>query len=407
MVHDKNQPTTHSGNHSGKNVWIVGAKRTPVGSFQGELSSLPAPRLGAIAIQAALTQSGLKAEQIEECIMGQVLTAGAGQAPARQAAIYAGLTSSTPCTTINKVCGSGLKAVMLATDSIQLGHAETAIAGGQENMSLAPHLLENSRSGYKMGSIQATDSMIKDGLWDPYQNWHMGQAAEVCVREFQVSRQAQDEFAKNSYLKAQKAQSEGYFTDEIVPVEIHNKNQKTRVEKDEEPFRARFDKMLELKPAFEKEGTITAANASKINDGAAAVVLASDQAVKKYELTCLARIVSHATYAQDPKWFTTAPVEAIRRTLAKAHLNINEIDLFEINEAFSVVTMAAMKELNIPATKVNVHGGAVAIGHPIGASGARILTSLVYALKRHQKRYGLATLCIGGGEAVALIVERK
>ena len=242
-----------------ENVYITSAVRTPIGSFQGSLSSLSAPQLGASVIKEAMARSQIQNHDVNECIMGEVLTAGVGQAPARQAAIYGGLPPSVACLTINKVCGSGLKAVMLATDSIQLGHAETAIAGGQENMSLAPHLLENSRSGYKMGSIQATDSMIKDGLWDPYQNWHMGQAAEVCVREFQVSRQAQDEFAKNSYLKAQKAQSEGYFTDEIVPVEIHNKNQKTRVEKDEEPFRARFDKMLELKPAFEKEGTITAA----------------------------------------------------------------------------------------------------------------------------------------------------
>lgn len=389
-----------------QNAYILSAKRTPVGSFQGAFSSLPAPKLGAIAIQAALKESGVQASDIEECIMGEVLTAGVGQAPARQAAIYAGLPSSVPCMTINKVCGSGLKAVMLAADNIMLGNTKFAVAGGQENMTLAPHLLENSRAGFRMGNINATDSMIKDGLWDPYSNFHMGNAAEICVKEYKVTRQEQDAFAIESYKRAQKAAADGAFTAEIAPVEITSKTGTQSFAIDEEPGKARFDKVPELKPAFEKDGTITAANASKINDGAAALVLASESAVKEKGLKPIARVVAHGTFAQDPKWFTTAPVNAIKRALDKAKLKVEDIDLFEINEAFSVVTMVAMKELNIPHSKVNVNGGAIAIGHPIGASGARVLTTLIHALKKQNKRYGLATLCIGGGEGVAVIVER-
>lgn len=388
-----------------QDVYIVAARRTPVGSFQGTLSQIPAPRLGAAAISAALQQSGLQATDVQECIMGEVLTAGVGQAPARQAAIYAGLPTSVRCMTVNKVCGSGLKTVMLAADSIALGHADVIVAGGQENMSLSPHLLENSRAGYRMGHVQATDSMIKDGLWDPYSNWHMGNAAELCVREYRFTRQEQDAFAKDSYVKAQKAISEGAFKAEIAPVEITSKTGATKIEVDEEPGKARFDKMGELRPAFDKDGTITAANASKINDGAAALVLASGNVVKNKGLKPLAKVVAQSTYAQDPKWFTTAPVKAIEQAVEKAGLTVDKIDLFEINEAFSVVTMAAMKTLNIPASKVNVNGGAVAIGHPIGASGTRILTTLIYALKARRLKYGLATLCVGGGEGVALVVE--
>lgn len=388
------------------NAFIVAAKRTPVGTFQGAFSSVPAPRLGATAIAAALKESGVAASDIQECIMGEVLTAGVGQAPARQAALYAGLPNSVPCMTINKVCGSGLKAVMLAADNIALGYTDFAVAGGQENMTLAPHLLENSRAGYRMGNISATDSMIKDGLWDPYSNFHMGNAAELCVKEYKVTRAEQDAFAVESYKRAQKAQADGAFKNEICAVEVAGKGGATKFEVDEEPGKARFDKMPELRPAFDKEGTITAANASKINDGGAALVLASEKAVKDKGLKPLARIVAHGTFAQDPKWFTTAPVNAIKRALERAKLSANDIDLFEINEAFSIVTMVAMKELNIPHAKVNAFGGAVAIGHPIGASGARILTTLVHGLKRENKRYGLATLCIGGGEGVALVVER-
>ncbi len=385
---------------------IVSAARTPVGSFQGALSSLPAPQLGAIAITEALKRSGLNGQDIEECIMGEVLTAGVGQAPARQAALYAGLPNSVPCMTINKVCGSGLKAVALAADNIILGHTKAAIAGGQENMSLAPHLLENSRVGYRMGPAAVVDSMIKDGLWDPYNNFHMGNAAELCAKEFNFSREAQDEFAIQSYKKAQEAIKKGLFKEEIIPVEIKGRKETILVESDEEPGGARFDKMPTLRPAFDKTGTITAANASKINDGAAAMILMSESEAKKRGLPILAKIVSHGTFAQDPKWFTTAPAGAIRQALKRAQLEVKDIDLWEINEAFSNVTMAAMKELSIPAENVNIHGGAVAIGHPIGASGARILTTLLYALKQTKQKRGLATLCIGGGEGIALIVER-
>jgi len=387
-------------------VVIASAARTPVGSFQGVFSQMPGPKLGAVAIKEALKRAGLNGSEVDECIMGEVLAAGVGQAPARQAALAAGLSDSTPCMTINKVCGSGLKAVMLAADSIALGNTKIAVAGGQENMTLAPHLLENSRAGYRMGPATVVDSMIKDGLWDPYNNWHMGNAAELCVTKYNFTREQQDEFAINSYKKAQTAIASGAFKNEIAAVEIQDKKGTTLIDKDEEPGNAKFDKMPGLRPAFDKAGTITAANASKINDGGAAVVLMSETEAKSRGVKPLARIVAHATFAQDPKWFTTAPVGAIKGALTKAGLTSSQIDLWEINEAFANVTMAAMKELEIPAEKVNVHGGAVAIGHPIGASGARILTTLCYALQTHNKRYGLATLCIGGGEAVALIVER-
>lgn len=387
-------------------VYITSAVRTPVGAFQGTLASLPAPKLGAIAIKSALQKSNLQPNDVNEVIMGEVLTAGVGQAPARQAAIFAGLSESVQCLTINKVCGSGLKSVMLAADAIQLGHAQVVIAGGQENMSQAPHLLENSRNGFRMGPAAMTDSMIKDGLWDPYNNFHMGNAAELCAKKYNFTREQQDQFAIDSYTKAQKAVEKNYFKNEITAVEIQDRKGVITVDKDEEPGGAKFDKMPGLRPAFDKEGTITAANASKLNDGAAAIVLMSESKMKEKNIKPLARIVSYAGFAQDPKWFTTAPVGAMKSALNKANLKVAEIDLWEINEAFSNVTMAAQKELEIPSEKINIHGGAVAIGHPIGASGARILTTLVHALHTHNKKYGLATLCIGGGEAVAMIIER-
>ncbi len=387
-------------------VYILSAARTPIGSFQGAYSEISAPKLGAVAIKAALERAGVNPDQVGEVIMGEVLTAGVGQAPARQAAIYAGVPASVPAMTINKVCGSGLKAVMLAADSIALGHTKVAVAGGQENMTLAPHLLEKSRGGFRMGNTELKDSMISDGLWDPYNNWHMGSAAELCVKENQFTREAQDAFAIESYKRAQKASNDGIFAKEIVAVEVPGRKGPTLVEKDEEPFKTDFAKVPTLRPAFDKAGTITAANASKINDGAAALVLASESFVKANGKKPMARIVAHATFAQDPKWFTTAPLGAIKLVCDKANVKVSDIDLFEINEAFAAVTMVAMKDLNIPHDKVNVNGGAVALGHPIGASGARILTSLVHALVAQNKRYGLATLCIGGGEATALIVER-
>lgn len=389
-----------------ESVYLVAAKRTPVGTFQGALSSLSAPQLGSLAIRSSLEQSSLKPEQIEECIMGQVLTAGSGQAPARQAALGAHLPSSVPCLTINKVCGSGLKAVMLASDAIQLGHSQIVVAGGQESMSNAPYLLPEARNGYRMGNKQAIDSMVNDGLWDPYNQFHMGNAAELCVKEYKVSREAQDEFAIDSYKKAQAAQSQGWFKNEITPVSLQLKKEEIKVDLDEEPGKARFDKMSALRPAFDREGTITAANASKINDGAAALVLASEKMVKECGLKPLAKVIGHSTFAQDPKWFTTAPVGAMKKVLNQLSLKPEKIDFYEINEAFSVVTMAAMKEFSLKPEQVNPHGGAVAIGHPIGASGARILTTLVYALHQHDKKLGLASLCIGGGEAVALVIEK-
>lgn len=387
-------------------VVIVNSKRTPVGSFQGSLASITAPKLGAHIIKNILETSTVKKEEIEEVIMGEVLTAGVGQAPARQSAIYAGLTPSTACMTINKVCGSGLKAVMLAADSIRLGQTQIAIAGGQESMSMAPHLLENSRQGFRMGPATMTDSMIKDGLWDPYGNLHVGSLGDLCAKEFNFTREMQDQFTIESYKMAQAAVEKGYFKNEIVPVGIETKKGTTLVEKDDEPFNTVFEKIPTLKPVFNKEGSITAANASKINDGAAAHLLMTEKMAAQKGMKPLARIVTHATFAQDPKYFTTAPVGAIKKALSQANLKAADINLWEINEAFSVVTLVAMKQLEIPREKVNVHGGAVSIGHPIGASGARILATLVHGLHTHNQRYGLATLCIGGGEAVAMIIER-
>lgn len=386
------------------NVLILSASRTAIGTFQGSLSSVPATKLGATAIQSALQKSGASAADVKEVIMGHVLTAGVGQAPARQAAIYAGLPQSAECLTINKVCGSGLKAVALASDQIRLGFSDLIIAGGQENMSLAPYLLDKARSGIRMGHGELIDSMIKDGLWDPYNNIHMGNCAELCAKEYKFTREAQDAFAIESYKRAQKAIADGVFKEEIVGVEVGK--DKTLVATDEEPGKAKFDKIPGLKAAFEKEGTITAANASKINDGAAALVLASESYAKSKGLKGKAKVLSHASYAQDPKWFTTAPVGAIKKALQRASLSATDIDLWEINEAFANVTMAAMNELQLESSRVNVQGGAIALGHPIGASGARILTTLVHNLERHNLRRGCATLCIGGGEGIALIIER-
>lgn len=386
-------------------VVIISAKRTPVGSFMGQLNQFTAPQLGAKAIAAAIESAGVKPEIIESCVMGQVLTSGSGQAPARQSALGAGLPISTTCLTVNKVCGSGLKAVMLAADQIRLGDVKVAVAGGQEAMSQAPFLLENARSGYRMGNQNIVDSMIKDGLWDPYNNWHMGNAAELCVREYKMTREQQDEFAVNSYKKAHKAITDQVFKAELIALEIKDRKGTQTIQTDEEPGKVLWDKIPTLKPAFDKEGSITAANASKINDGAAALVLMSQNEAKEKGYQTLAKITAYSEFAQDPKWFTTAPVGAIKAVLSKANLTVKDIDLWEVNEAFANVSMAAIQELSIPLEKVNVHGGAIAIGHPIGASGARILTTLVHALKFHNKRYGLATLCIGGGEAVAMIVE--
>ncbi|HNL27601.1 MAG TPA: thiolase family protein, partial [bacterium] len=351
-------------------------------------------------------RAGIQPTDVDEVIMGNVLTAGEGQAPARQAALFAGLPESVTCMTINKVCGSGLKAVMLATQAIQCGDADVVVAGGMESMSNIPYILEKARTGYRMGHGQLVDAMIKDGLWDVYNNFHMGSAAELCAKECNIPRDAQDAFAKTSYERTQKSIKEGVFKDEIVGVTVTSKKGDVVIADDEEPGKANFEKMLTLKPAFQKDGTITAANASKINDGAAALVVMSREKADKLGLKPLVRIVAQASSARKPEWFTTAPIDAIGKVLQKANQKIEDIDLFEINEAFAVVSMAAANQLNIPSEKLNVHGGAIALGHPIGASGARILTTLIHAMNRHNKKRGMAAICIGGGEASALIVER-
>lgn len=386
---------------------IVSACRTPIGAFQGELSSLPATHLGSIVISEAVRRAGIQPDSVSEVYMGCVLPAGLGQAPARQAALGAGLPVRVPCTTLNKVCGSGLKAVMLAAQAIQLGDADIVVAGGMESMSNAPYLLDKARSGYRLGHGQLVDSMIKDGLWDVYNDFHMGNAAELCARECNVPRTAQDEFAVTSYRRALEAQEKGYFAEEIVPVEVpQRKGEPVVVSEDEEPKRVNFDKIPKLRPAFEEEGTVTAANASSINDGAAALVVMAREVADKHGLQPLATIVAQSSAARAPEWFTLAPADAIDLVLAKAHLTLSDIDLFEINEAFAVVNLAVAKELGIPLEKMNIHGGAVALGHPIGASGARILTTLLYAMKQHDKHRGVAAICIGGGEAAAVVVER-
>ena len=389
-----------------KEVFIVAAKRTPIGRFQGVFKDMTGPKLGAVAIKAAVEASGLSPNCIDEVIMGEVLTGGVGQAPARQALIYAGLPESVQALTIGKVCGSGLKAVALATQAILCGDAQVIVAGGQESMSNAPYLLPTAREGFRMGHKQTLDSMIFDGLWDPYNNLHMGNCAEACAKEFNFTREDQDAFSLESYKRAQSAQEKGLFKNEMAPVQVVvNKVTKT-IDVDEEPAASDLSKMTTLRPAFDKEGTITAANASKINDAGAALVLASAEMVKKHNLKPLAKILSSASHAQEPKWFSTAPSPAMEKALSKANLKVQDIDLFEINEAFAVVTLAAMKKLEIPHSKVNIHGGAIALGHPIGASGARILTTLTHALHAQNKKYGLATLCIGGGEGIALIIEK-
>ncbi len=389
-----------------KEAVIVSACRTPVGAFNGVLATITATKLGSIVIEEALKRANISTSDVDEVIMGCVLPAGLGQAPARQAALGAGLPTSVECMTINKVCGSGLKAVMLATQAILLGDADIIVAGGMENMSQAPYYLEKARQGYRLGNGQLVDGLIKDGLWDVYNNYHMGNAAELCAREKTITRQDQDEFAELSYKRALAAQESGWFTNEIVPVSIpQRKGNPLSVSEDEEPKKVNFDKMKILRPAFDKNGTVTAANASKINDGAAAIVVMSADKAKELGIEPLVTIKGQASFAQKPEWFTTAPIGAIQKVLKKSNLEILEIDLFEINEAFSVVLLAAQKELAIPMDKINIHGGAVSIGHPIGASGARILTTLIYALKRTNLKKGLATLCLGGGEAAALIVE--
>ncbi len=390
-----------------REVVIVSAARTPVGSFQGSLSKVPSTELGALAVKEAVSRAGIAGSDIDEVIMGCVLPAGLGQAPARQAALGAGLPATVECMTINKVCGSGLKSVMLAAQAIAVGDADAIVAGGMENMTRAPYLVSKGRGGYRMGNGVIEDVMIKDGLWDPYNNFHMGSAADMCGKEHDISREAQDDFAVGSYQKAQAAQAAGKFVDEIFPVEIPARKGKTILfEEDEEPKRFNEEKLRSLRPAFNKDGSVTAGNASSINDGAAAfVVMAADKA-EALGLTPMARVGAQCSAARPPEWFTIAPADAMRKIFEKTGYSASDIDLYEINEAFSVVSLYAIRELGIDKDRVNVNGGAVAIGHPIGASGARILSTLLYAMKDRDAKRGLACLCIGGGEAAALIVER-
>ena len=385
---------------------IVSIARTPIGSFQGAFSSVPTVRLGAIVIKSALERAGIEGNEVNEVIMGNVIPAGEGQAPARQAAIYAGLPNSVECMTINKVCGSGLKAVMLADQAIRCGDAEIVIAGGMENMSLAPYYLTDARDGMRLGHKKVLDAIIRDGLWDPYGDIHMGNCAETLAKEENYSREEQDAFAVESYRRSMEAIEKGYFKNEIIPVEVpRRKGNPLIADTDEEPGKGKPEKFSKLKPAFESDGTITAANASSINDGAAALVVMSADTATVYDIKPLCKIIAQSSYAHEPLYFTTAPGKAIQKVLDKTGLLIKDIDLFEINEAFSNVTLAAMREHNIPHEKVNIHGGAVSMGHPIGASGARILVTLISALKQKKKKLGLATLCIGGGEAAAVVVE--
>ncbi|MBX3183687.1 MAG: acetyl-CoA C-acyltransferase [Polyangiaceae bacterium] len=390
-----------------REVFIVGAARTPIGSYLGSLSGVSAPALGSTAITAALERAKLDPAQVEEVFMGNVLSAGVGQAPARQASLGAKIPAAAPCTTVSKVCGSGLQAVIFGTKTVLLGDADVVVTGGMESMSRVPYYLDKAREGYRMGDGKLVDGMIFDGLWDPYNNYHMGNAGELCAKEYQLTREAQDAYAKESYRRALAAQREGLFKDEIAPVSIaQRKGDPLVVSEDEEPGRGNPEKFGGLRPAFDRDGTITAANASTLNDGASAVVLASGEAVKRHGLTPLARVVGYGGAAQAPEWFTTAPAKAIEQTTKKLGIEKSSIDLWEINEAFSCVAMACNQLAGLDPERVNVRGGAVALGHPIGASGARILTTLLYAMIAQDKRRGLATLCIGGGEAVAVVIER-
>jgi acetyl-CoA C-acetyltransferase len=392
----------------GREVVIVGAARTPIGSFMGSLSAVTATRLGAIAIREALRRAGVDPGAVEEVVMGNVLQAYEGQAPARQAALFAGLPEKVPCVTLNKVCGSGLKAVIAASQAIALGDAEVAVAGGMESMSNVPYYLPKLRTGARMGNAEVVDGMVHDGLWDVYNQQHMGMCAEECATTQNISRAAQDEFALESTNRAIASQKQGLFKAEIVPVEIEGKKgEKTIVADDEGPQNARPDKIPGLKPVFKKDGTVTAANASSINDGAAAVVLMSADRAKKEGRTILGRIGAYGGAARKPSEFTIAPADAIHLTLKRANLATQDIDLWEINEAFAVVAVANNRLLGLDGKNVNVRGGAVCLGHPIGASGARILVTLLQTMKDLNKKRGLASLCIGGGEGIALVVERE
>lgn len=387
---------------------IVSAVRTPMGSFNGVFSSVPATKLGSIVIAEALGRINHPPDQVDDVSMGCVLSAGLGQAPARQASIGAGIPHSVGATTVNKVCGSSLKTVIMAAQAIALGEARVVVAGGMENMTRAPYLLEKARQGYRLGHAELVDSLVKDGLWDVYNKFHMGNGGELCAAKYRLTRSELDDFALESYRRAREAVATGTFTREIVPVDVpQRKAASLSVTDDEEPNRADLSKLRELKPVFQEDGVLTVGNSPSCNDGAAALVVMAEEEAKHRGLAPLARIVGYAGAALAPEWFTIAPVEAIKRVLKKTGLSIGDIDLFEINEAFSAVSLAINRELGLDDKRVNVNGGAVALGHPIGATGARILTTLLYAMEARGARRGLAGLCIGGGEALAMIVERE
>ncbi len=388
-----------------KEVYIVSAVRTAIGSFGGALASVPATKLGATAIKAAIERAKISAEEIDEVFFGNVISGNLGQSPARQAAIYAGVPVKVPCTLINKVCSSGLKATMLAATSIKAGDNNVVVSGGMENMSQIPHYVDNMRWGNKLGDGKLADGMLRDGLIDPYSNQHMGNAAELCAKELKISRQEQDEFAVMSYRRSAEAWDKNLFANEIALVEIVTKKGTTVVDKDEEYKNVNFDKISSLSTVFQKDGTVTAANASTINDGASALVLMSKEKAEELNIKPLARIISYVDFEQEPIWFTTAPAKAIAKALKKANLTAQDIDYYEINEAFAVVALAAIRELNLDVAKVNVNGGAVSLGHPLGSSGARILVTLVNVLKQRNAKYGVASLCNGGGGATAMVIE--
>ena len=387
-------------------VYIISAVRTPIGSFGGSLSTVPATQLGATVIKSAIEKAGISPEVINEVYMGNVISANLGQAPARQAAIFAGVPNTVPCTTINKVCASSMKAMMFAAQTIMLGDNDVVVAGGMENMSMIPHYVPGMRTGTKLGDGKLLDGMIKDGLWDVYNNYHMGNAAELCAKEMDFSREEQDRFAVQSYNRSAAAVEAGRFKNEIVPVEITTRRGTVVVDTDEEYKNVKFEKIPTLRPVFQKEGTVTAANASTINDGAAAMILMSKEKAEELGVKPIAKIIGYADAAQAPEWFTTSPGKAIPKAIKKAGLTADDIDFYEINEAFSAVALAALKELNLDEAKVNVNGGGVSLGHPLGASGARISVTLINVLKQNNAKYGVASLCNGGGGASAVVIER-
>lgn len=391
-----------------QDIVILSASRTPIGSFQGSLSQLSAPELGAVALKSAFAEAGVGADRVEQVYLGCVLTAGVGQAPARQAALAAGCPVSTGAVTIGKVCGSAMRAVMTAANDLRCGDFEVVAAGGMESMSNAPYLATGVRDGLRLGNGKLVDSMVQDGLWDPYNDIHMGNCAEMCAAKYEFSRESQDAYALESYRRAREATESGTFKSEIAPVSVpQRKGDPIVVEVDDEPFRVDLEKMSSLRPAFQSDGTVTAANSSKINDGAAALVLTTRKRAEKESLKPIARLVAQASVAQEPEWFTTAPTIAVDRVLDRAGLQATDIDLWEVNEAFAVVSMAFVSEIGIDSDRINVNGGAVALGHPIGASGARILVTLLHAMEQRGAKRGCAAICIGGGESTAVIIERE